>query len=274
MSGALRYEWLRISTIRSTYWLSGLAIGLSACIAGILAAAVNMANNSGDLGELAGSGVFTTWIITAGGSGPAMPILAAAFFAVLGAMTLGHEYRYGTNKATLLALPDRPTVLAAKAAVLVTWVVVEAVVILALDSAIAALFVPTHSFDSAALRPMAFFVLYCVGFAIAGFGLAAVWRSQVAAIVSVLVWPLVIEPILSTVLQLAIARTNPGLAKLANFLPASAGRRTMYRPYQLFSNMDSTNATIWGLSPSTVVYVVGFLIVAVAGGWLFVLRDA
>lgn len=274
MKGALRYEWLRIRTIRSTYWLSGLAIVLSACVAGILSAAVNSANNSGDLGELSGSAIFTTWIITAGASGPVMPVLAAAFFAVLGAMTLGHEYRYGTNKATLLALPDRPTVLTAKAVVLTGWVVASAVLILLIDAAIAAVFVPSSNFDAGALRSMAFYLLYCVGFALAGFGLAAVWRSQVAAIVSVLVWPLVIEPVMAGVLQVAIARTNPGLAKLANFLPASAGRRTMFRPYQLFANLDANNATIWGLSPSAVVYAVGLVIVVLAGSWLFVLRDA
>ena len=47
-----------------------------------------------------------------------MPVLAAAFYAVIGVMSMGHEYRYGTNKATLTALPDRITVLVGKMVVL------------------------------------------------------------------------------------------------------------------------------------------------------------
>ena len=67
----------------------------------------------------------TTWVMTAGASFVVMPVLAAAFYAVIGVMSMGHEYRYGTNKATLTALPDRITVLAGKVIVLIMWITVS-----------------------------------------------------------------------------------------------------------------------------------------------------
>ena len=64
-----------------------------------------------------------------------MPVLAAPFYAVMGCMAMGHEYRYGTNKATLTAIPDRIAVLAAKALVLLAWVLVTVIATLLLNLA-------------------------------------------------------------------------------------------------------------------------------------------
>lgn len=276
MIGALKYEWVRISSIRSSYWMSGLAIALSAGIAFILCLVVNAANSAGDLGELAGRSTYSTWIVTSGASGPAMPVLAAVFFAVMGCMAMGHEYRYGTNKATLTALPDRVGVLAAKSLVLSGWVAATALLILLLNAAIAWLFVDGMSLDGDSLRPLLFFILYCVGFGLAGLMLSALTRNQVGSIVAVLVWPLVLEPIVFAILRAtALSGSDIGIGKLANLLPASAGRRTMFRPFELFANLDvSSETTIWGLGASTAVFWSGIAILVAIGGTLFLRRDA
>lgn len=276
MIGALRYEWLRITTIRSTYWLSGIAILLSAGIALILSLVIGSADSSGELGDLAGSGTFTTYIVTAGVSGPIMPVLAAVFFAVMGSMATGHEYRYGTAKATLTAIPNRFAVLAAKALVLIAWVVATSVLILLLNFLIAWLFVDSAGLDGDSVRPMAFFVLYCVGFALAGYALSTIFRNQVGAIVAVLVWPLVLEPIVFTILRATLlSGSGAGIGKVANLLPASAGRRTLFRPYEVFSDFDlSAQSTVWGLGASSAVFWIGVLGLVAAGTALFVTRDA
>jgi ABC-type transport system involved in multi-copper enzyme maturation permease subunit len=273
---ALKYEWRRITTIRSSYWMSGMAVALSAGVTMILILVVNEANSQGDLGDLAGVGVYTTWMVTAGGSSIAMPIVGAMFFAVMGAMAMGHEYRYGTNKATLTAIPDRIAVLAAKAAVLSAWVAVAAAISLLLNAVLAWLFVGSTSIDTEALRPFLMYVLYCVGFGLAGFGLSSIFRNQVGAIVTVLIWPLVLEPIIFAVLRAtALANADIGLGKIANLLPASAGRRTMFRPYELWSNLDTSDrAHIWSLAPSVLVFWCGIAALVVAGSVLFVKRDA
>jgi ABC-2 type transport system permease protein len=278
MTGALRYEWVRIRTIASSYWLSGLAVVLSAGIAVILCLVVNSAQSTAgrgnDLGDLAPPTIFTTWIVTAGASGPVMPVLTAVFFAVMGAMAMGHEYRYGTNKATLTAIPDRLAVISAKSVVLTAWVAVTSVLILVVNYLVALLLVSRASLDSGALRPLLFYVLYAVGFALAGMYLATILRSQVGAIVTVLVWPMALEPIVFAILRFAGRATDVGLGKFANLLPASAGRRSMFRPYDLFANLDVSLATIWSLPVSTIVFWCGIALLVASGCYLFFTRDA
>ena len=276
MRRALRYEALRITTIRSSYWMTGLAIALSAGIAIILCVIVNAAGGGRELDELAPAPLFTTWIATAGASAFGIPVLAAVFFAVLGAMSMGHEYRYGTNKATLTAIPVRPVVLAAKALVLSAWVAVSALVILLLNFLLAWLLVDGTRLDADSLRPLVFYVLYCVGFALAGFSLAAIFRSQVGAIVTVLVWPLVLEPIVFGILRATLlSGSDAGIGKVVNLLPASAGRRMMFRPYEIFSDLDvSAQSDIWGLAASSSVFWIGVAALVAGGSALFIARDA
>ncbi len=269
MIGALKYESVRIRTIASSYWMSALALVLTVAIALILTLAVNSAMPS----EMSLTQV-TTWVITGGGSAVGMPIVAAVFFATMGAMTMGHEYRYGTNKATLSALPDRVAVLSAKVLVLAVWVAAVSVVILLVDLAIAGAFLHNFDFTSGALRPMVNYVGYCVGFALAGFSFSAIFRNQTGAIVAVLVWPLVIEPIVLTILRAIAVNTSAHVGRIYNLLPASAGRRSMFDPYDLFASLDIPNSGIWGLGASTLIYWVAVLGLVAIGSAFFIRRDA
>lgn len=269
MSGALRYELLRIRTIRSSFWLTGLAVILSASLSLILVLVVNSTVPSDmTLPEV------TTWVVTAGASAVGMPVLAAVFFAVMGALTMGHEYRYGTNKATLTALPGRIGVFAAKGVVVAAWVVVSCLLILAVNLAMAAVWLDDFDLGSAAFRPMVNYVGYCVGFAWAGLSLATIFRNQTGAIVMVLVWPLVIEVIVLTVLRALRLGQDVEFGEVYNLLPASAGRRSMFAPYELFASFDNNGTGVWGLGTSVAIYwlaIAGLLALAVV---LFVGRDA
>lgn len=268
MTAALKYEWMRIRTIASTYWMSGMAIGLSLAIALLIA----LLSSAGEIDEL-NIAQFTSWVVTAGASFAGIPVLAAAFFATMGAMAMGHEYRYGTNKATLTALPDRVAVYAAKALVLVAWVSAVVATILLLDFAVAWLFMSDPEFSSEAIRPLVNYWGYCVGFALAGLGLSAVFRNQTGAIVAVLIWPYVIEPIIYGVLGTIGQASNAGIGKITNLLPASAGRRSIFDPYELLAGFGGAIPT-WGVGASTLVYWTGVLIVVGAGLALFMTRDA
>ncbi len=267
MTGALKYEWVRIRTIASSYWMSGLAIGLSVGIALLIA----LFSSADDVAEL-NIGQFTSWVVTAGASFAGIPVLAAAFFATMGAMAMGHEYRYGTNKATLTALPDRVAVYVAKVVVLVSWVTAAVATILLLDLAVAWLFMRDPELSSEAVRPIINYWGYCVGFALAGLGLAAFFRNQTGAIVAVLVWPYVIEPILYVVLGTIGEASNAGIGKLTNLLPSSAGRRSIFDPYELAGFAGAFD--VWGVGASTLVFWVGIAIVTAAGVASFITRDA
>lgn len=267
MTGALKYEWVRIRTIASSYWMSGLAIGLSAATALLIA----LFSSAGDIEEL-NIVQFTSWVVTAGASFPLIPVLAAPFFATMGAMAMGHEYRYGTNKATLTALPDRVAVYAAKVIILVGWVTAAVAAILLLDLAMAWLFMSNPTLSSDAIRPIVNYWGYCVGFALAGLSLSAVFRNQTGAIVAVLVWPYVIEPIIYGVLGAIGSSSDAGIIRLTNLLPSSAGRRSIFDPYELAGFGGAIDT--WGVGASTLVFWVGILIVTAAGVASFINRDA
>jgi ABC-2 type transport system permease protein len=267
VTAALKYEWVRIRTISSSYWMSGFAIVLSVGVALLIA----LFSSAAEMQEL-NIAQFTSWVLTAGASFAGIPVLAAAFFAVMGAMAMGHEYRYGTNKATLTALPDRIAVYAAKCVVLVAWVTAAVAALLLLNFAVAALFMSNPHFSSDAVRPMVNYWGYCVGFSLAGLSLAAVFRNQTGAIVAVLVWPYVIEPIVYGILGV-IGRRHPTIGMLTNLFPASAGRRSIFDPYELMAGYGGVIDT-WGVAVSTLVFWVGVLIVLGAGVASFVRRDA
>jgi ABC-2 type transport system permease protein len=266
MIGALRYESMRIRTIASSYWLSGIAIVLTAGITMLLALTVDAA----DIDDVAPAEV-TTWVLTAGASFAIMPVLAAAFYAVIGVMAMGHEYRYGTNKATLSALPDRITVLVGKMIVLIVWITATVVATLIVTFLVTSVFFSDPDF-SAAARPVFAYWSYSLGFGLAGFGLTAIFRNQTGAMVLVLIWPFVLEPIINGVL-FALSQTSEGIGTLTNLLPAAAGRRSMFDPYVDlaggFGELDT-----WGLGASFLVFWLGVLVLVVAGSVLFIRRDA
>jgi ABC-2 type transport system permease protein len=101
MRNALRYEWMRLRTLRSTWWLTGLSL-LVAGLLGLPALGLKGSLTVRDYGD----------IMTGGGGGAVF--LVSILLSMIGVFAIGHEYRYGTIRPTLSALPRRSTVLAAK----------------------------------------------------------------------------------------------------------------------------------------------------------------
>lgn len=278
MRDALAYEWKRITTVRSTYWMIGLTWFFVCGLAALLAIGLG----SDDFSELPTGRTWeylTTVVITAGGSVFSIPVLSAAFCGVMGAMAFGHEYRHGTIKQTLLAVPDRTAVFVAKLLVVAVWVVTLSVGIMLLNLGSAALFMDNFEMSKLALRPMLMFALYNLGFAWVGMGLAMILRNLAGALVAVLVWPYAVEPIIFGILRFGFEGLG-NLSKLINVLPASAARRTMFAPYDLFANglgagedlIDGVD--VWSLGPSIVVMWAGVLLTLGLALGLFLKRDA
>ena len=96
---AARMEWIKLRSLRST-WLT-LAITVAGAVAIGVTVGVNTRNSHGDLTNNALAGV--------------VPGLLLA--GVLGVLTMTGEYTSGMIRATLAAVPRRPRLLAAKAAV-------------------------------------------------------------------------------------------------------------------------------------------------------------
>jgi ABC-type transport system involved in multi-copper enzyme maturation permease subunit len=94
-----RMEWIKLRTLRSTWWAIG--IGMAGAIAIGVAVGRGTKNGSGDLTNNALAGMVPGLLLTG----------------VLGVLVMTSEYSSGTIRATLAAIPGRRRLLAAKAAV-------------------------------------------------------------------------------------------------------------------------------------------------------------
>lgn len=98
-SHAARMEWIKLRSLRSTWWT--LVVTVAGAIAIAVAVGVNTENASADLTNNALAGI-SLGLLTIG---------------VLGVLTMTGEYSSGAIRSTLAAIPRRPLLLAAKAAV-------------------------------------------------------------------------------------------------------------------------------------------------------------
>jgi ABC-2 type transport system permease protein len=246
-----RMEWIKLRSLRSTWWT--LVITAAGAIAIAVAVGANTKNASGDLTNNALAGI--------------VPGLLLA--GVLGVLVMTSEYTSGMIRATLAAIPNRPLVLAAKAAVfgVVALAVGEATAFISFFAGGAVL---RHGIAAPAigqpgvLRAVALSgAAFCL-VGLLGLGLGAIIRHTAAAI-AVLVG---------------------GVYVLAQFIGAVAHGAGTYMPILIVGNSLSTTKPecvradgaqcVHFLSPWAGLGVLS-LYAAIAlgiGGWLLTRRDA
>jgi ABC-2 type transport system permease protein len=98
-SHAARMEWIKLRSLRSTWW--ALAATVAGAVGIAVAVGVNTKDAAADLTNNALAGISLGLLLTG----------------VLGVLLMTGEYASGMIRATLTAIPNRPLVLAAKAAV-------------------------------------------------------------------------------------------------------------------------------------------------------------
>jgi ABC-2 type transport system permease protein len=96
---AARMEWIKLRSLRSTWWTLAVTIAAAAGIA--VAVGVNTEDAAADLTNNALAGISVGLLLTG----------------ILGVLTATSEHTSGTIRSTLAAIPNRPLVLTAKAAV-------------------------------------------------------------------------------------------------------------------------------------------------------------
>jgi ABC-2 type transport system permease protein len=212
MIDALRYECVRIRTLRSTYWLVGLGLLVTAGIALIVALVTRSEPRNAQIeaAVLLGGGDFATFI----------PI----FMAIIGVMAAGHEYRYGLIQPTLTALPQRSRLLTAKIVVVSLTAIVVVAVSLLINTLIGRL--SWGAWPDLGGEPMSdvipgYFVMVVL-YTIVGLALAQLFRGVPSAIVVLLVTPLVVEQV---VFGLSFIPALDWLVPVVKFLPFMAGQR-------------------------------------------------
>jgi ABC-2 type transport system permease protein len=197
---ALHAEWTKLRTVAGTFWLLAAAIALTITVGTAAAAATQCPAGLAcpvDTAKLTLTGVQ----------------LGQALIATLAVLTISGEYSTGMIHITLTAIPRRPAMLTAKAAVL-TGLVLAAGAIAAAGSVLAGrLILPGHGFttargfpplspgDGSVLRAATGSVLYLALIALLSLGIATIVRDSAAAIgvvLGLLYLPTIIAAILAS----------------------------------------------------------------------------
>ncbi|HEY2669479.1 MAG TPA: ABC transporter permease [Rugosimonospora sp.] len=186
LPNAIRSEWTKIRSVRSTLWsivaMAGVAIGLNALINWLSIDRRWSTMVPGEQADHLAHPLDT--ILTS-------PMLVAQFaVAVIGVMAISAEYSTGMVRSTLQAQPRRLTILTAKVLVLAGLMVVvgEALSFGAYltGKAVIAPHIPVHLSDPGALRAVVGAGLYIPVLALFSLAVAAILRHTAAAITTVL----------------------------------------------------------------------------------------
>jgi ABC-2 type transport system permease protein len=259
MIDALRFESVRIRTLRSTYWLIGLGLILTAGVALIITIATRDDPVDDVLVRdvLTGGGDFATFI----------PI----FIAIIGIFATGHEYRHGTIQPTLLAIPQRSTILTAKIALILVTAIVASVLSMAINLLVGTIFwgeIPDLT-GSPLSEALLGYVIMVMIYGVLGLALAQLFRGIPSAIVVLFVVPLVVE---SLIAGLSTVDALDWLQPALKFLPFGAGQRLIaMEDYDAMGGPDFDYLDRWA---SGGVFA-GFTLLILLIAWLlFKKRDA
>ncbi|MDR1077739.1 MAG: ABC transporter permease [Propionibacteriaceae bacterium] len=217
MIALLRSEWRKTASTR--LWWTLAAAGYIGLTSASLAAAFHFGAASGDLADLGGlTGVDLARVVYAVG-----PSLGYVFPAILGALTVTTEFRHQTITPTLLAEPRRGRVLVAKLIAVLPLSGAFGALLTAADvglgAATLALLGQPTGLDQPAIwaligRSVAAFALWGVF----GVGLGLVIHHQVGAVVVLLAFTQLLEP----VVRLIPALTGQSWA-FFDYLPGALG---------------------------------------------------
>lgn len=225
MTGALAQEWLRLRTLRSTWWLSGssLVVTVIAAVALLLTAGARTSGRVGgppDAPPLLGDQQAFAEVLAA------VAQLTPLLMGLLGVFAFGHEYRYGTIRTTLAIVPRRSVVAGAKLLGVALWSAAVGLVCLAVTALVVAVlrgdrFAQGVGFNDATTTRVGLgAVLYVVLIALLGLGFGWLFRNIPVSVSLLFALPLVTEPIVRAVLSVGALQ---GVAGVGRYLPFGAG---------------------------------------------------
>lgn len=209
MINVLRSEWIKLRTVRMNHVLTGIAVAFPVIVVVLTTVFVNTDDfSTRDLvGLVTGTSVITGLLL-----------------GVIGAAGITSEFGFGTIRPTFAATPRRWMVIVAKAVVtLVMALVVEAIVVVVAYGAGAAILggrdatVDLSTAGAGALASLIGVVLFAAIVSLLGYGLGLLMRSTPAAVSVLILWPLLVENILTLLLG------RIGLDHPQKWMPYSAG---------------------------------------------------
>ncbi|MFH5824388.1 ABC transporter permease subunit [Georgenia sp. AZ-5] len=195
-AGVMRGEWIKLLSLRSTWWTLGITVAVMALLA--LAQAASVGFLLEDPNTLGGAELHGAELVIGGYQ------FGMVTIAVLGALLITGEFTSGMIRSTFAAVPTRLPVLAAKALALVVVTVVVSVVSLAAAYLISMPFLGDHDLVPALDDPLTWqafggMAFFFVASALVALGLGAVLRHTAGTITAVLVLLMLLPMILQFV---------------------------------------------------------------------------
>ncbi|WP_433380320.1 hypothetical protein ACQPZX_15115 [Actinoplanes sp. CA-142083] len=262
MSEALRYEIVRLRTLRSSYWLFASGLALSALASLLFAYGSRTLPLSAEI---------VADVATAGGASLPIPLLAA-FVAAIGILATGHDYRYGTIQPTLTAMPQRTPLLFAKVLVVGATAVVAAIASLALN--LVAGILVWHRFPDLSEPPLGQiligYVLLTLLWSVLGVALGQLFRGVPGPLVVILAVPMLVEQV---ILRLQFVPSFHWVAPYARFLPFTAGMQLVTFAGEA-SGGSATELTMLARWPSAAVFAAFTAFALLTALIMFNRRDA
>jgi len=267
LSGAriIRSEWVKLVTLRSTWWCLGILAALTAGIPVLVAFALG---EPWDAMSSSGAYGLYTWM-----NAVTVPIgfsvLAAA---VLGCLVITGEYGTGMIRSTMTAVPGRLSALLAKTLVIGLTVFVVGAIAIAVAATLSGLILSGNGYELDIADPQLWWLLlaaagYPALIAAFSVGVGTMLRNSAGSIATVLGLLLVVP----TIIQLAgVLLQADWVFDVGNFLPSSLGT-VMYTPTMDgdFMMMQGTIALEqWQATLAMLAWVVAALV----GGALVVKR--
>jgi ABC-2 type transport system permease protein len=214
MTTAISYEWVRLRTLRSTWWIAAGFTAASAIAAWAYAGVI--------------LGVQATGVAVAAGEALVLILSKSSFVplaaGLLGVFAVGGEYRHGTMRTTLVVTPRRTAALAAKAMVVggfaVAVMLMNLVVAWLVGSLVLADAVSLSAPVADLVQVLLAQVLLVIGWALFGIALATTTRSQLFALAGLFAIPFAVEPMIRTA---GLLSGQAWLERVSGFLPFTAG---------------------------------------------------
>lgn len=263
--GILRSEWVKLVTLRSTWWCLGAIALLTIGIPALIALALGDADAGG--GPATGEAAYINWMMAT-----TLPIgFSVLVAAVLGCLVITGEYGTGMIRSTMAAAPKRLSTLFAKSFVIGAVVFVGGFIALALGALAsgAVLSAAGATIDPADGRVW-LTLLSAAGYpalvAVFSVGVGTIIRNSAGSIAAVLGLLLVVP----TIIQLVGALLGATWAfDVGAFLPSSLGS-TMYTPVVEGLNMSQGTVTLepW----QAALALAGWAAAALIGGALLLKR--
>ncbi|MBT1680948.1 ABC transporter permease [Curtobacterium aurantiacum] len=237
----VRSEWIKLRSIRSTFWCYAILVVLTIGMAALVGAVAS--NNGQDVTTDVANGTFVS--LNAVGV-----LLSALVIGVLGVLIITGEYGTGQVRSTFTADPRRTGVILAKATVLaVTTFVVSAVAtwigVLVSLPLLAGNGIEPEIGDPSVFLPILGSSVFLTMLALLAFGIGLLVRSSAGGIAITLGLLLVVPGVLA--LMSGLMKVDWPM-DIAAFLPDSAGGQLYAYSYDGASTVDNSGVVLngWG----------------------------